>query len=32
MDFAHVEELLQLDFVNNQREECLVVGIDVLDV
>jgi hypothetical protein len=32
IDFAHVEELLQLDFVGNQREDYSVVGINVLDV
>jgi hypothetical protein len=32
IDFAHVEKLLQLDFVGNQREDYSVGGINVLDV
>jgi hypothetical protein len=32
IDFAHVEESLQLDFIDNQRVVCSVVGIGALDV
>jgi hypothetical protein len=32
IDFAYIKELLQLDFVENQRQDCSVVGIDALDV
>jgi hypothetical protein len=32
IDFAHVEEPLQLDFVDIQIGDCSVVGIDVLDL